>query len=523
MAWVWAAAAETPSNAGRTLVVFPFDNASSAPGLEWIGDAFPELLKQRLSSPTLYVVGREERRVAYDRAGIPADVHPSRASLHRIAEQLDVDFAVLGQFTYDGSKFSCTAQLLDMRKEKLLPKVTATGSLVDLINLQTGLAWDLLHMLRPDISITRDSFIAAAEPIRLDAFENYVRGTIANAPRDQISHFRDAVRINPSYLEAWLALGKTLYGERQYEQAVAAFGHIPETSPMAQEARFYLGLASYYRGDFAKSETAFKSVAERLPLPEVYNNLGVASSRQGKRDAVAYFQRAAQDDPSDADYRFNLAVELYRTGDTSGAVRQLREALNQRPGDGEARAFFEKLGGDTAAPTPTSTSTAVKAPLERIKRNFDENTFRQMEMQLQAAAEVKLAKTDPRTHARYHVSHGDELLSQGFVTEAEREYREAISLDASNAQAHAGLARVLENNGDAAGARAEADAALRLRQFADPLLVIARLDLRDNKMEAAAESVDRALQLEPSNGSAQALKRVVAAKLAEKAQPLPKP
>jgi len=55
----------------------------------------------------------------------------------------------------------------------------------------------------------------------------------------------------------------------------------------------------------------------------------------------------------------------------------------------------------------------------------------------------------------------------------------------------------------------------------DPLLVLARLDLRDNKAEAAAQHVDRALQLEPSNASALALKRAVAAKLAEKAQPLP--
>jgi len=53
--------------------------------------------------------------------------------------------------------------------------------------------------------------------------------------------------------------------------------------------------------------------------------------------------------------------------------------------------------------------------------------------------------------------------------------------------------------------------------------VIARLDLRDNRTEAAAENVNKALQLEPSNASAQALKRAVAAKLAEKAQPLPNP
>jgi hypothetical protein len=44
--------------------------------------------------------------------------------------------------------------------------------------------------------------------------------------------------------------------------------------------------------------------------------------------------------------------------------------------------------------------------------------------------------------------------------------------------------------------------------------------LRDNNLEGAAQNVDRALQLEPSNASAQELKRTVAAKLAEKAQPL---
>jgi Flp pilus assembly protein TadD len=52
--------------------------------------------------------------------------------------------------------------------------------------------------------------------------------------------------------------------------------------------------------------------------------------------------------------------------------------------------------------------------------------------------------------------------------------------------------------------------------------VLARLDLRENKFEAAAQEVSRALQLEPSNPAAQALKNAVAAKLAEKAQPLPK-
>jgi hypothetical protein len=51
-------------------------------------------------------------------------------------------------------------------------------------------------------------------------------------------------------------------------------------------------------------------------------------------------------------------------------------------------------------------------------------------------------------------------------------------------------------------------------------MVLARLDLRDNRTEAAVQNADQALRLEPTNASAQAMKRAVAAKLAEKAPPL---
>jgi hypothetical protein len=47
--------------------------------------------------------------------------------------------------------------------------------------------------------------------------------------------------------------------------------------------------------------------------------------------------------------------------------------------------------------------------------------------------------------------------------------------------------------------------------------------LRENKMEAAAQSINRVLQLEPGNPAAQDLKRTLTAKLAEKAQPLSPP
>ena len=164
---------------------------------------------------------------------------------------------------------------------------------------------------------------------------------------------------------------------------------------------------------------------------------------------------------------------------------------------------------------------AQKLPLERVRTNYDESSFRQLALKIEAVAEQRLAKTDPHTHAQFHTDRGHQLLAQGFLSEAEAEFREAIALDSSNPEAHAGLASVQEAQNNETGARSEAEEALRLRPFPEPLLVLARLDLRDNRPEAAADNIAQALRLEPSNAAALALKRAVAAKLTQEAQPLP--
>jgi tetratricopeptide (TPR) repeat protein/TolB-like protein len=510
-------AAQGAAAAGRTLVVVPFENQSQSPGLEWIGEAFPEILEERLNSPNLYVVPREDRVRAYDRVGIPNGIHPTRATLYRMAEQMDVDYVVLGSYSFDGRMFTTTAQVLDLGHTRLLPAVTESGPLLELIDVQTALAWDVMHSLQPELTIAREAFKATAPPVRLDAFENYVRGIVAPSAPEQIRRLREAVRLNPDYPEALLRLGMTYFHERQYDQAVSWLGRVPVSDPHATQANFYLGLAACSQGDYDRAESAFNLVASRLPLTEVYNNLGVVAARRGKKNAAEYFQKASDADPNDPDYHFNLGVAFYRTGDLAGASRQLRVTLGLTPGDADAKSLLETISADASAKAEQkAVSTNSKTPVERLRRNYDESSFRQLALKIDATAEQRLAQTDPRTHAQYHGDRGRDLLAQGFVAEAEREFREALGLDASNAASHAGLARVLELRGDSSGARLEAEAALRLQQFAEPLLVLVRLDLRDNRAEQAAENVNRALRLEPSNAQAQALKRTVAAKLAEK-------
>ncbi|MGB9202535.1 MAG: tetratricopeptide repeat protein [Terriglobales bacterium] len=518
---------------GHTMVVIPFENASPTPGLEWLGESFPETFHQQLNSPVLYVASRDERLRAYDRQGIPAGVHASRATLYRLAEQMDVDYAVLGSYKYDGARLTATAQLLDMRAQELSPAVTESAPLAGLGTLQSALAWDLLRMIRTDFSVPKDNYISNVAPVRLDALENYIRGVLATTAEEKVQHYREAVRLNPEYAQAWLELGKAYYEQRAYEPAIAALGQVQQSfgvsglvsGAVAREANFYLGLAAYAHGDFAKSESAFAFVAARLPLAEVYNNLGVVATRRGHipKTAADYFERAIQNDPSDADYHFNLGVTLAQAGDRAGAARELHTALDRRPADSEAKMLLDSLTPTAGSGGIVPSSATSKAPAERIKRNYEEDAFRQMTTQMGSWAEERFARSDPRAHARFHVELGKELLAHGFTTEAEAEFRHAAAVDPSSTASLTALAAALaqdnDTRGDAREARAQAEASLRIRESAEAYLILARLDLRENRMEAAAQNIDRALQLDPGNQAGQDLKRTLAAKLAEKAQP----
>ena len=512
---------QAPATIGQTVLVVPFENQSKAPGIEWIGDSFPELLQERLNSPTLFVLPREDRTRAYDRLGIPINLRPSRATIYRIAEQLDVDYVLLGAYTFDGQTFTIRSQLLDMRRERLLPEMSESGRLTDLIDLETGLSWELLHTLNPGLAISKEAYCRQMPSVRLDAFESYIQGVVAPQAEEQVRHLREALRISPAYSDALLRLGKAYYGQHDYEQAVSCLSRISPDDPKAGEANFYLGLAAYARGNFQLAESAFNFVAARLPLSEIYNNLGVVVEHRDLKSAVEYFQKAVDADPNDPDYRFNLGVEFYRTGNAAEASRELREAISLRPEDHDAVSVLEMMASGTGSRQRLVVPASSKLPTARLRTSYDESSFRQLAIKIDAAAEVRLAKTDPVAHARFHTDRGHQLLNQGFISEAEREFREAVALNPSNAEAHAGLAGALEAGNNLAEARIEAQEALRLRQFAEPLLVLAKLDLRDNRVAAAAEEIDRALVQEPNNTAAQELKRSVAAKLAQEAQPLP--
>lgn len=487
----------------------PFENNSTVPGIDWLGEAFPEVLGSRLSAGAMYPVNRADRLRAFDRLGLPATAKPSRATVYQIAQLLDADYVLMGDYRYDGTTLAVHAHLMNVGQLRLSPQIAESGPLNNLIAIQTALAWDVLNTLKLLYIPSKQQYVAQFPAMRPDALENYVRGVLDGSNAERIRHFEQAIRLDPNYALAMLQLGKTYYNVKDYPDAIVWLGKIAKNDPNANEAQFYLGLSAFYAGQADKAAAAFSFLVMRLPLPEIYNNLGVAAARLGDKQARSYFEHSIQTDPNDPDYHFNLAVELYRQGENQEAVRELKETLNLNL-DSEAKSLLDALSPGGQPP--------ARMPLQRIKRNYDESSFRQLAMEIENSNEARLQKMDPASHAAFHLQRGQELMDQGLVGEAEKEFREAVILAPESAAAHAGLARVLESSQDATGARNEARASLKLSPSADAYLVLARLDLAENNAGAAQQNVEHALALDPANAAAVALKHDIAA-----GQPRPQP
>ncbi|HET9181423.1 MAG TPA: tetratricopeptide repeat protein [Candidatus Angelobacter sp.] len=493
------------SGQSQMLLVMPFENASTVPGIDWIGEAFPEVLGQRLDAGQLYIISRADRLAAFDQLGIPASARPSRATVYEIAQELDADYVVIGNYRFDGQTFTARARVMDADRLRLSPELTESGALNDLIRIQTALAWDVLNELKlPGIG-DKAEFISQFAPMRLDALENYVRGVLASRPEERIRRFQQVVRLEPANTLALLQLGKAYYETKNYEQAINWLTKIPKADAKRNEGLFYLGLSAFYASQLDKAAAAFNELSVRLPLTEIFNDLGVVEARRADKSARGYFEKSVDTDPNDPDYHFNLAVELYRQGDTQGAARELRAALKLH-NDPEARSFLDEIA--------SGATQVARVPLERIKSNYNESSFRQLALEIENAEEAHLAKTDPALHAAFEVQRGQELLDQGLVRQAEKQFRKAVSLDPENAAAHAGMAQVLEAAKDPARARGEAEMALRLKPSPQAYLVLARLDLAQDRPADAKKKLEQALALDPDNAAAIEFKRDLTARSA---------
>ncbi|HKV24263.1 MAG TPA: tetratricopeptide repeat protein [Candidatus Acidoferrum sp.] len=515
-------------------LVFPFENAGASPSLDWLGEGFEELTIQRLAAAGEQVYSHEGRTEELDRAGFPPTAKLSRASMLRIAQNMDADFVIFGRFTSDGKTLTVEGRVLRLSPIRMLPAVRETGPLDSLMELQLKLLWNLLRENDPSYHQAQEEFSRAQRPLRLDAFEHYVRGLRANDDDARLRDLREAARLEPEWPDPDYAIGDVYYARRDCNSALPWFARIPRTHDRYPEAIFETGVCHLLMNQSEQAETAFTALQDFLrgrvsngtDLPEILNDLALARAREGKlTPAITDLQRAADEDPEADDYSFNLGLLSYAAKDYSKAADYFRDASGREPDNPDNRAMLilslEKSGNQTEADEERDTASETFGPdalptmhldggkdalakLERVRTELDTTALRLDIVSAQASASASSPSAAADTPAS-HVRRGRIDLAAGRVDDAEKEFRAALATDAKVASAHSGLAEVFRRRGKLDDSAQELQNALQIRDSAVVRTALARIYIAQKKPDQARAEVERALKLAPKYPEAKLL------------------
>jgi tetratricopeptide (TPR) repeat protein len=528
-----AAARQTAAKSGvqpGVYVVFPFENRGASPHLDWLGEGLEELIIQRLSAAGEAVYAHSGRAGQLERYGLPLTAKLSRATMLRIAEDLDADYVVYGSFSSDGTSLLLESHVLRVDPTSLLPPVRENGQLDSLMDIATRLAWRTLSANRRAYPLSLDEFAKKQRPLRLDAFEHYIRGLIAVDDEAKLRNLREAARLEPEWPDPDFALGQAYFSRRACAAALPWYARVPKTHSRSVEATFATGVCELLSNQPERAEEVFAGLQQSLTkdegaadLPEIINNLAVARARNRKTaEARQDLHKAADMAPDEDDYSFNQGLLALRANDAKGAVEYFREATAREPDNPEDRSFLilalQKAGQKTEADEERDSAAEAFGPkglpvvhwdpkdevamakFERVKTDLDTASL-QLQWKPLVADTNSIGQDSPAVLVR----RGRQSLSSGKLDEADKEFRAALAAEPGNSAAHRGLAEVARRQGKLDDAVRELQTSLRLRDSAVTRTTLARLYLEQKKPELARGELEKALKLAPNYANAKQL------------------
>lgn len=531
------APARTSSSSEGIFLVFPFENVGAPPGVDWIGEGLEELTIQRLSTAGQQVYSHSGRLNEMDVYGLPSSAKLSRATMLHIAEELDADYIVFGNFTSDGTNLTVNARLLRTSPVALFTTVSETGPLASLMELHTRLVWRLLGMLDHTYPLSSSEFAKMQRPLTLAAFEQYIRGLLANDDETRLRHLKQAARLEPDWPDPAFAIGQVYFQKNDCAQALPWFAKVPKPHAMSVEAIFANGVCRLRLGQPDKAEEVFTALREDLQhnlvsgadLPEILNDLGLAQARRGDfSPARTAIGRAGDIDPNEDDYPFNLGLLALQQKDLAAAATYFDEAVKREPDNPEDRAFLlytlEKAGkkdelraareaaeaefGEKSLPAlkfdAKHPETLTK--FQRVKPELETTSLRlELEGPPAQTASTAAAVSVQSDGAVAHLRQGRQQLRAGRLDVAEKEFRAALVSDPHNAGAHRELAEIYRRRGKLDDAVKELQLSIAELDTAAARTTLARVYLDQRKPDLARVELEKAVKLAPNYAEAKEL------------------
>ena len=513
-----SASAQSLVSIGARQLVMPFENETHELRYDWLAEGGASLLTEDLTALGAKALSREDRLRAFEHLRVPATNKLSEATIIRVAQIVGAEQVITGSFAVNGTSVTIHARPIRLDTGRRFPEITETGPLTELFETFARAARRLL----PD-SVVLTSEMERAHP-PLAAFEEYIKGAVAENPSTQIVFFKEALRYAPDFHQARLALW-SVYNERgEHRQALDIIQQVPSTHPLSRQARFRAALSMMSLGRHAEAIDLFTALNREQRDPALLNDAGVAELRRTARSpqgsAADLFGQALMISPDDADLTFNLGYAAWLAHDTVTAVRWLREAVRRNPADDAAhwvlgvalqasantaegqreRDLAKRLASKYVEWEKQRGVNALPPNLERVKSELDAASAPRIDAAI-AAAEQR----DQRDVAAFHLENGRRLYQGERDAEAMAELRRAIYLSPYEREAHLLLGRLYLRAGQIADAIDELKISIWSDDQTDARVTLAQAYLQAKNVDGARSELQTVLTREPSNSDARRL------------------
>ncbi|HEY3045563.1 MAG TPA: tetratricopeptide repeat protein, partial [Vicinamibacterales bacterium] len=498
-----------------------FENAKRDGSIFWLGEAASLLLADDLNAFGLNAITRPERQQAFERLQVPSSAVLTDATVIRIAQLVGAAQVIVGSLQRDADGLVVRARTLALDAGRVQADVTERGPIPDLFAIFDRIA------LRIAPSSSTPSTTSAAEPERppIAAFENFIKGLLAETPATAINYLNAALKSFPRYDRARLALWDVYAEQGDHQRALAAAQTVPPASPWARRARFLSGISQLNLNKLDDAFGTYKALADAEATPTVLNNLGIVQLRRGGNPQSGvpayYFDKAAEADPDDPDYFFNLGYAYWAARDYAAAMYWLREAVRRNPADGDAHFV---LGAALAASGNAAESTREKELARRLSSTYEEwekrpaaeqvpkglERVKNNEVELPHARRIDTKITEPGQRdqqelAGFYLDRARRLFQQESDREAVAELDRALYLSPYLADAHLLLGRIHLRNGRAREAIDALKISLWSAETAEAHTALAEAYIQSKELDQARAEVARALALDPASSEAKRL------------------
>lgn len=228
----------------------------------------------------------------------------------KVAADLEVDTLLAGTYLREGDDLRITAQLIDVKPDKIVWQDTMDVKSEKLLSVQDIVSQQIIKGLEVTLSPAEEANLKSEREIDARAYEYYLRGVDLYALNDfpiSIKMLERSVAVAPDYAPTWAHLGRAYTtnaslrfgGRAQYSKAQNAYEKAIALNPALIEARIYMANLLTDTGRVEQAVPLLRGVLETNSThAEAHWELGYAYRFGGMlEESAAESERARHHNP----------------------------------------------------------------------------------------------------------------------------------------------------------------------------------------------------------------------------------